>query len=500
MFISYKQKKKQKGYALILSIFVATFFLTLTALTSQYTLGALKSTRTEFQKLAQARNVAEAGLQDAAFWFESQTSFIPATITGGTPTVGSGVGEFTINGMWTDTAGIWTSDANGNPINIDGTTSGGTGGGTSGGILNYIPNKNAYHLAFRPKVAVSAIERGDTDDPRGIIRDIPIDTANNLYGHYEVLRYDPTKWKSATVDDNASTAVMDISDEKIVDITKSSTPSIYISKALSGRYWRIVSNGTLYNRDSTQMTKDSRGIYTVPYTSCKILGKYSLSENMLKLNYSAGKAAVILNDCSKFGTFTNARIVANAVSTDKAIICKTVSSTLPTTLPGVSGIIDPAGAKFNTGNVFGISQQELKGIASQKETEVAKLKRDAQGRFGNSEIIYLDGIGTGTTFTFDKNNPLKGGGILYVNNASLTLDANAGSLYTGIIYLNKGNLIINELNSITGSLFLEDGTINVNGGGEKVDIGYSSKVMSSLINALSVFKEDSLSYKSISVK
>lgn len=484
MFISYKQKKKQKGYALILSIFVATFFLTLTALTSQYTLGALKSTRTEFQKLAQARNVAEAGLQDAAFWFERQTSFTPATV---------------ISGMWTDAGGIWTSDQSGNPINISGSLS-------IGKILTDIPDKNKHHLAFRPQVAVSTIERGDTDDPRGIIRDIPIDPDNNLYGHYEVLRYDPSKWKSNTLDDNASTAVMDITDEKLVSLSYTLDPLNSINKIYSnipplmGRYWRIVSNGTLYYRDSNQMTKDNRGIYTVPYTACKILGKYSLSENMLKLNYSAGKAAVILNDCSKFGTFTNARIVANAVSTDKAIICKTVSSTLPTTLPGVSGTIDPAGAKFNTESVFGISQQELKGIANQKETDATKLKRDAQGRFGNSEIIYLDGTGTGTTFTFGPNNPLKGGGILYVNNANLTIDANAGSLYTGIIYLNKGNLIINELNSITGSLFLETGSITVNGGGEKVDIGYNSNVMSSLINALSVFKEDSLSYKSISVK
>lgn len=483
MFISYKQKKKQKGYALILSIFVATFFLTLTALTSQYTLGALKSTRTEFQKLAQARNVAEAGLQATAFWFEGQSSFTPASVS-------------ITSGIWDDPSGIWTLDSSGNLINISGSLS-------IGKILTSIPEQNKHHLAFRPQVAISTVERGDTDDPRGIIRDIPIDPANNLYGHYEVLRYDPTKWKSPTVDGNAAASVMDISDEKLVSLTftvpnLTTGTKVYSNTVDRGRYWRIVSNGTLYYRDSTQMTKDARGVYTTPYTSCKILGNYSLSENMLKLNYTGGDAAVLLNDCSKFGTFTNSTITANAVTTDNAIICGT--GALPTTLTGVSGGKITGAAKFNTENVFGISQQELKGIANQKETDATKLKRDAQGRLGNSEIIYLDGTGTGTTFTFGATNPLKGGGILYVNNANLTIDAGANSLYTGIIYLKNGNLIINEGNSITGSIFLETGSINVNGGGEKVDIGYNSKVMTSLVNSLSVFKEDSLSYKSISVK
>lgn len=481
MSFSNKKKKTQEGYALILAIFVAAFFITMTAITSQYTLETLRTTRSGFQKIAQAKNVAEAGLQDAVFWFENQTAFSPAIVVA---------------------SGIW----------CDGGTGSSCVNGVTKSVNSLIPASLANHLAFRPVAATSSISRGDTDDSRGIIRDIVIDQQNNLYGHYEVLRYDPDKW-SETNDQNLNVAVMDISDEKVTTLKANSTATLGYENSQAGkaRYWRIISTGTLYRRKSgqapNQMLKNSIGNFDVPYTGCEIIGKYTLSENLLKIQYDDQKAPIYITDASKFTSFSNSLITADSANGNIAVKAGTgtllpvFTSAASRLAAGISGDVSvAAGFSFDTNSVFGLSSQEMKGIATQKGTSLNQLKRDpATGRFGSSEIIYLEGS-SATTFTFDSNSPLKGGGILYVKDANLNL-ANMGStVFSGVIYMKGGNLTIGGLNSISGSIYVENGTLAINGSGEKADIGYNKRVIDNIMKSISRYREDSLSYKTISVK
>lgn len=509
MYFLNKKKKRQKGYALILAIFVAAFFMTLTALTSQYTLENLKSTRSDFQKLSQAKNVAEAGLQEAAFWFEKQPSIITHVDTGGCLTGGE-----SNTSSWCDGDTISNSCASGTWIN-----SLPTGAGTG------IPCNKNVHMAFKPIVATSTIERGETDDAKGIVRDIIVDKKNNLYGHFEVLRYNPTLWTS-TSDGNSNTATMDVSDEK--DVTVSGNTN---TKTGEARYWRIISTGTLYTRksDSHSIGKNSIGVYNVTYENkdvsngnpviesdrcCEIIGRYTLSENLLKMKYNDIGAAIALRTPGQFTAYSNAIIVANSTLADNTIHTSSPGAFGTTALslanaynngvngPGTlnPGINQEVGFTFDTYSTFGISEQEMKGVANQKCTILSQLKRDpSTGRLGGAEIIYLEGTGA-STFTFTSTDQLKGGGILYVKNANLTLANSANTLYNGVIYVKNGNLTIGSLNSISGTIYVESGNLSINGGTDKADIGYNKKVISNLINMTSKYKEDSLSYKAISVK
>ena len=86
---------------------------------------------------------------------------------------------------------------------------------------------------------------------------------------------------------------------------------------------------------------------------------------------------------------------------------------------GGTGVRTPnTTSPINTYNIFNISEQEMKGIANNKSTTIEGLKRGTDGRFGSSEIIYLDST-LGTNLNFTDSYPLKGGGLLYVNNANL---------------------------------------------------------------------------------
>lgn len=437
------KKNKKQGYVMVLVLILSALLVSMSAVVSQYTINSAKDVRNDFQNSSQAKNIAEAGLQEASFWFERNPNIIQPS-------------EETAPAKW--------------------------------------------HLGFNPIEGTSLENRGDTDDQtKGIVRDIEVDIKNDLYGHFEVLKYDKTKSEEW----NNNNAVIDISDQKRMNYDQVSGANLESGQA---RYWRVVSKSWLYIRPSDKRSIDERGVFTTPYTSLNIIGSYTLSQNILKMKYNGADSAIIMNDCSKFTNFTGGLIIAASTSDDYPVMCAsgTVANSIAisTDIKHFSG----TGIRSNNGtsnistyNIFNISEQEMKGIANNKSSTIDGLKRGSDGRFGSSEIIYLDGV-TGVTLAFNESYPLKGGGILYVNNANLKLSSGSGTIFNGIIYMKGGNLTIESLNSITGTILMEGGSLSIAGTSEKADIGYNKGVMTNIIANLSKYKEDSLSYKALPVK
>ncbi|MEK7434221.1 MAG: hypothetical protein AABZ74_13910 [Cyanobacteriota bacterium] len=437
-------QKKKKGYTLIFVLLLAALLVSMSSVVSYYTISSSKTVRSDFQNSSQAKNIAEAGLQEAAFWFERNPNIVQPS-------------------------------------------------------SEIEPAK--WHLGFNPIEGSSLENRGDTDDQsKGIVRDIEIDAKNNLYGHFEVLKYDKTKsdeW-------NNKKAVMDISDQKRMNYDTGSNTNLEGGQA---RYWRIVSESWLYKRPADKRAIDSKGVFVVPFDQLEIFGSYKLSQNILKMRYNGPDAAIVMSDCAKFNNFVGGLIIASSTSSDYPVMCS--SGSVPAGISistdiryfggGVGVRTGNATSPISTYNVFNISVQEMKGISNNKSNTIEGLKRSPDGRFGTSEILFLDST-TGSNLVFDETHPLKGGGILYVNNANLKLSAGSGALFNGIIYMKGGNLTIESLNSITGTILMEGGTLSIAGTSEKADIGFNKGVMTNIISNLSKYKEDSLSYKALPVK
>lgn len=140
--------------------------------------------------------------------------------------------------------------------------------------------------------------------------------------------------------------------------------------------------------------------------------------------------------------------------------------------------------------IFGLTSEELKGLADQKVSNIADLKRseDSYKRLPQMAIIYIDG---NATFTSNINQTLKGGGILYVN-GNLTLEQDS-TLFSGIVYV-KGNLLMKGENSITGTTIVT-GTADIRPSSGKAIVEHSEGILKVITNRLANYRLNVNSFK-----
>lgn len=437
-----RRNKAKKGVALVLTMALSATLLFFMALLISSVIKSQKESARQYAKMGQARNAAEAGIQDFVFWLNRQS------------------GGVSNPGLCTD------PDPN------------------LSHLLNVAPCPNAI---FKPLQAVSPENKGDTDDATiGIVRDLELDPTSHLHGHYEVWKYDYTKAENS---DWNKFAVKDISHLKKVD---SSNPNAALGLGYS---WEVVSQGYLYRRGD--LTEDPiTGIFTKKYNESpnQVIDSFNIGAVAQRLKINTPLSTLTINAGGSL-TVTNNKERVNISSIDTSIIPKSITYKSGA-LPSVSNIVSAGSTLLNSSldmsepYIFGVTSEELKGLADQKVTSILDLKRsnDMYKRLPQMAIIYIDG---NATFTSNINQTLKGGGILYVN-GNLTLEQDS-TLYSGLVYV-KGNLVMKGENSLTGATIVS-GTVNITPASGKSILEYSSEILKNVRNRLANYRINTLSFK-----
>ena len=428
------KKSKQRGIALVYSLFVSAIVLILTILSLSVSVSSLKSANKQYTKLGMAKNIAEAGMQDAYFWFSRQSSAVKYP------------------------KGLTVSPLpQANDINID--------------------------VAFAPIEATSIDDPGDTDNASlGITRDVPIDTTTNIYGCYVVKKqsYDPDT-DSGVYDPYAAH-----------DVSHLRSNQSYASGAI----WKLVSTGYIYKRNDK--TTDSRGIFTTKYDEPPNEKKeeFSIGFQVQRVSLALpNPAAIILNKGAKVTTQNNNCQIVGDINYLIAAAGGSVPS-LTSPLPFSGTPIPSSSLNLSVDSIFGITKVDLKGIAIQPVSTVSEIKTDPEKMVGSSTIIYMDNT---TAQTFDSNNPLKGGGILYVK-GDLTFAHEGGSYFYGIIYMEDGDLTVNAGNIISGAVINASPTSSAKGyvkllsTSDKATVEYNEGVLNNLRRKLANYRINNNSF------
>jgi hypothetical protein len=101
-------------------------------------------------------------------------------------------------------------------------------------------------------------------------------------------------------------------------------------------------------------------------------------------------------------------------------------------------------------------------------------------------ITFLEG-----DFTFTNARPLTGGGLLYVT-GNLTLNDNANSLFSGVIFVN-GRLTIGKDNSLSGAVLARNVTCAPSAG--QAVFEYNSSLVTTVRQRLALYRENNLTYQ-----
>ncbi|MBI4833202.1 MAG: hypothetical protein HY811_00050 [Planctomycetes bacterium] len=289
-------------------------------------------------------------------------------------------------------------------------------------------------IAFAPQRDMDHIPViNDTDDADvGLVRELEVAQSRNLYGRYVVSK----------------TVVADISTQRGLS---------------NGTLWYIESQGIVYVKDDPDLE------YNV--WPNHVVGSVKLATEVRRVSMVLpGQAAlcagdpgqtVIGNKCkiqggTKFGVIYPPGMGAPNINPGA-----TVTGTL-----GATSTVTP----YNTStvSVFGMTEAELKSIADYNVDSVD----DLPDPIPDYKIVFFEG-----NATFNSDHPLKGTGIFYIT-GTLTIAANSGSAYNGIIYC-KGHYHQHAPSIINGSVVTLD-QVNIESTGDISEIDYDANVISQI--------------------
>ncbi|MFH1226510.1 MAG: hypothetical protein V1701_01235 [Planctomycetota bacterium] len=274
----------------------------------------------------------------------------------------------------------------------------------------------------------------DTDDAAiGIVRELEVSQSQNIWGRYEVDK----------------TIVSDISAQR--------------GLTGNGAIWKIQSKGLLYFRfDPTKS-------YNV--WPNRVLTSVKLATEIRRVSIvSPAQAALCAGNPSQTVIGNNVKILGQ---TQIAIVYPPLTGTpninggaVVTGTLGATSTVTPY--NDSTESVFGMTETELRSIADYYVTSVDQLPDPIP----DYKIVFFEG-----NATFNSSHALMGTGIFYIT-GTLTMAANSGSSYNGVIYC-KGHY--HQLApSIISGVVITKGQVNIESTGDISEIDYDAGILNQI--------------------
>lgn len=312
----------------------------------------------------------------------------------------------------------------------------------------------------------------------GLVRSYQISGPGRIWGRYELQK---TGFTPAT---------------NTIDIT------LQRGKKGVGIVWQLESIGTVYvNNDPTKAYNAAPNV---------VLARATLRSEIQRLGLNLPTTAALCVSRSDRVNLqnTNVRIIGGSKGgmawvnspTPYVPIGSGYASTVSGT-PATSSGITAAPNKFTIPMIFGVTLQELLGMADIVVPDVATLAANfptinpATGlpqSLPPMTLIVLNN--PGGTFTFTQTQPLNGTGILVVL-GNLTIAANSASVFNGLIYV-QGAYTQLQPSSVNGSVIVTDATpapangtrtVIMSGAGEWPQIKYDGGLLSYVARRMGLY-------------
>ncbi len=321
--------------------------------------------------------------------------------------------------------------------------------------------------AFEPLSDVDPKKNYTIDESIGIVKEYAITDDNLLWARYEVKKQ---------VDDNSSdpsqtdtSAVHDISHE------------LARGSAGEGLAWYVQSQAYVYVR------RDENAAYNVAPN--QVIESLAMAEEILAISIKRpAESAIICGKASAISIGSNARITGmpNGFAVTYLAGTGTPSpSAAPASVTGSpSAYLSLPDTMYfdDCHSVFGVTQAELKSLASISVSSVAGLP----SAMPSMAVIYING-----NATFTPSRPLAGGGILFVN-GDLTIQANSNALFSGFVYV-TGRVYQYAPSLISGMVFAHNG-YTISGANDVSQVEYSPSVLNTVRNQLCQYQEAKAPY------
>jgi hypothetical protein len=321
--------------------------------------------------------------------------------------------------------------------------------------------------AFDPQTSADPKHNYTIDPTIGIVKEYALTDDGLLWARYEVQKQVANNASNAALTD--SNAVHDI------------TTQLARGNAGDGLAWYLQARGYIYAKRNDAVA------YNV--SPNQVMENITMAEEIPAISIKRpAESAIICGTASGISIGSNARITG--MPNGYAMVYHQGTgipspSTAPSSCTGSpSAYLQlPDSLWFDdVHGIFGVSQTELKALASISVSSVAGLP----ATMPTMAIIYING-----NATFTPSRPLAGGGILFVN-GDLTIQANSNALYSGFVYC-TGH-VYQYAPSLISGMVVAHGGYTISGTNDVSQVEYSPTVLNTVRNQLCQYQEAKAPY------
>ena len=337
--------------------------------------------------------------------------------------------------------------------------------------------------AFHPRENTDTLE-----ESVGLVGEIVLDEILSLWARYEVKRQNSDNYADPSLTD--PDAVHDITGQKLQSY-----------KTGQGLVWAIQSTGYVFvKRDPSKKHNEppnevvGRAIISTEFRRLTIkLPSVAAALYIDRGGPSGGKRLKVLNKAEVKGATGTYGVVrrggqpADIGSAPKGYVSSEFNANT------TSLILEPD-------RIFEVSADELKLMSDYLVSSVPKLPYSSSRDLPAIGIYYIDC--PGNTAVFNNNYPLNTSGIIFVNGNLSIQSCNTGTYFTGVIYVNNGNVTINGPILISGALICNNKGlqyVTINGSTGSAEISYDPEIISLVRQQLTQYRENKSVYRVHSV-
>ena len=302
-------------------------------------------------------------------------------------------------------------------------------------------------LTFQPRLDLVANPPiTETADPEiGLVREFQI--SGSVWGRYEIWR----QWDADPIPERLAwrrlMQVRDVSTER--------------GAAGSGSVWLVKSVAHVFRRN------DAAKAYNQPPNH--VLGTGTVETELRRLTLvPPGMAAV----CIGTPLGSSIRDKVNIQGATGAAVFFRSGSRNPTVSGGaitVGGVVGSTNYDDTTQAVFGVSEEDLRGLADDRITQASAFPATLPAR----SLYHV----TVPTLDFTSTRRLDGNGIVYVN-GDVDFQGGNMSFFTGLLFVH-GNVTMRETLEFNGTLICT-GTVNITGSADWINITYDDSSLNTL--------------------
>lgn len=302
-------------------------------------------------------------------------------------------------------------------------------------------------LTFQPRLDLVANPPvTETADPEiGLVREFQI--SGSVWGRYEIWR----QWDADPIPERLAwrrlMQVRDVSTER--------------GAAGSGSVWLVKSVAHVFRRNDVAKAYNEQPNH--------VLGTATVETELRRLTLvPPGMAAVCV------GTARGSRITdkVNIQGATGAAVYLRAGNGTPSVSGGaitVGGVVGSTSYDDTTQAVFGVSEEDLRGLADDRITQASAFPATLPAR----SLYHV----TVPTLDFTSTRRLDGNGIVYVS-GDVDFQGGNMSFFTGLLFVH-GNVTMRETLEFNGTLICT-GTVNIEGSADWINITYDDGSLNTL--------------------